>query len=34
MEETTPETADKISNASQEIAKKKPGRPRLHPMGF
>ena len=34
MEETTLETVDKTSDASQEIAKKKPGRPRLHPTGF
>ena len=29
MEEITPETADKISDANEEIVKKKPGRLRL-----
>ena len=29
MEETTPETVDKISDANEEIVKKKPGRPRF-----
>ena len=29
MKEITPETADKISDANEEIVKKKPGGPRL-----
>ena len=29
MEELTPETVDKISDANEEIVKKKPGRRRL-----
>ena len=29
MEEIAPETADKISDANEEIVKKKPGKPRL-----
>ena len=34
MEETTPETAGNIFDASEEIVKKKSGGPRLYPEGF
>ena len=34
MEETTPETVGKISNANKEIVKKRSGGPRLYPEGF